>query len=176
MTLGPLIHNPLEIERLAKNFNVKYIDSINIQKSPNSDEEDLKEDLKKDNSLYSKWLSPQKIPLTIVATAYVDLDAPKAKELYYITKLCKKISEDKTILGDVASNFSTITYKPYKGEYIQKYSASYRYRFAPKDTLSDVLTPDEEKNEAEVLIRLNYSKLKKELVSARLISLKLCEP
>ena len=28
VTLGPLIHNPLEIERLAKNYNVKYIDSI----------------------------------------------------------------------------------------------------------------------------------------------------
>ncbi|GAB6044714.1 4-hydroxy-3-methylbut-2-enyl diphosphate reductase [Caminibacter profundus] len=28
VTLGPLIHNPLEIERLAKNYNVKYINSI----------------------------------------------------------------------------------------------------------------------------------------------------
>ena len=28
VTLGPLIHNPLEIERLAKNYNVKYIDDI----------------------------------------------------------------------------------------------------------------------------------------------------
>ena len=28
VTLGPLIHNPLEIERLYKNYNVKYIDSI----------------------------------------------------------------------------------------------------------------------------------------------------
>jgi len=28
VTLGPLIHNPLEINRLAKNYNVKYIDSI----------------------------------------------------------------------------------------------------------------------------------------------------
>ncbi|MEO1922927.1 MAG: 4-hydroxy-3-methylbut-2-enyl diphosphate reductase [Nautiliaceae bacterium] len=29
VTLGPLIHNPLEIERLAKNYNVKYVNSIN---------------------------------------------------------------------------------------------------------------------------------------------------
>jgi len=28
VTLGPLIHNPHEIERLAKNYNVKYINSI----------------------------------------------------------------------------------------------------------------------------------------------------
>ena len=28
VTLGPLIHNPLEINRLAKNYNVKYIESI----------------------------------------------------------------------------------------------------------------------------------------------------
>ena len=28
VTLGPLIHNPLEIERLAKNYNVKHIESI----------------------------------------------------------------------------------------------------------------------------------------------------
>jgi 4-hydroxy-3-methylbut-2-enyl diphosphate reductase len=28
VTLGPLIHNPLEIDRLAKNFNVKYIESL----------------------------------------------------------------------------------------------------------------------------------------------------
>ena len=29
VTLGPLIHNPLEIERLSKNYNVKHIDDIN---------------------------------------------------------------------------------------------------------------------------------------------------
>jgi len=29
VTLGPLIHNPLEINRLAKNYNVKYTDTIN---------------------------------------------------------------------------------------------------------------------------------------------------
>jgi len=28
VTLGPLIHNPLEIERLAKNYNVKYVKDI----------------------------------------------------------------------------------------------------------------------------------------------------
>ncbi|ACM93588.1 4-hydroxy-3-methylbut-2-enyl diphosphate reductase [Nautilia profundicola AmH] len=28
VTLGPLIHNPLEIERLAKNYNVKYVETI----------------------------------------------------------------------------------------------------------------------------------------------------
>ena len=28
VTLGPLIHNPLEIERLAKNYNVKYVNDI----------------------------------------------------------------------------------------------------------------------------------------------------
>jgi len=28
VTLGPLIHNPLEIERLSKNYNVKFVDSI----------------------------------------------------------------------------------------------------------------------------------------------------
>ncbi len=28
VTLGPLIHNPLEINRLAKNYNVKYVDSL----------------------------------------------------------------------------------------------------------------------------------------------------
>jgi len=27
VTLGPLIHNPLEIERLSKNYNVKYVNS-----------------------------------------------------------------------------------------------------------------------------------------------------
>jgi 4-hydroxy-3-methylbut-2-enyl diphosphate reductase len=29
VTLGPLIHNPLEIKRLADNYNVNYVDSIN---------------------------------------------------------------------------------------------------------------------------------------------------
>ncbi|QCT94798.1 4-hydroxy-3-methylbut-2-enyl diphosphate reductase [Caminibacter mediatlanticus TB-2] len=34
VTLGPLIHNPLEIERLAKNYNVKFVDSLeNIDKN-----------------------------------------------------------------------------------------------------------------------------------------------
>ena len=28
VTLGPLIHNPLEIERLAKNYNVRYVNDI----------------------------------------------------------------------------------------------------------------------------------------------------
>ncbi len=28
VTLGPLIHNPLEIQRLAKNYNVKYVNNI----------------------------------------------------------------------------------------------------------------------------------------------------
>ncbi len=28
VTLGPLIHNPLEINRLAENYNVKYVDSL----------------------------------------------------------------------------------------------------------------------------------------------------
>ena len=28
VTLGPLIHNPLEIERLSKNYNVKFVNSI----------------------------------------------------------------------------------------------------------------------------------------------------
>jgi len=28
VTLGPLIHNPLEIQRLAKNYNVKYVNDI----------------------------------------------------------------------------------------------------------------------------------------------------
>jgi len=34
VTLGPLIHNPLEIKRLAENYNVKYVNSIDdIDKS-----------------------------------------------------------------------------------------------------------------------------------------------
>jgi len=37
VTLGPLIHNPLEINRLAKNYNVKFVESI----------DDINDDVKK---------------------------------------------------------------------------------------------------------------------------------
>ena len=90
VTLGPLIHNPLEIERLSKNYNVKYvkdIDEINgdikkvIIRTHGIPKEKLKELNKKDVEI-------------------IDATCPFVKKPQEIVEEMSKIGYDIVIFGD----------------------------------------------------------------------------
>jgi 4-hydroxy-3-methylbut-2-enyl diphosphate reductase len=90
VTLGPLIHNPLEIERLAKNYNVKYVNSIDeidegIKRVIVRTHGIPKEDLEK---LHSKNVE------------VIDATCPFVKKPQEIVKSMSKEGYDIVIFGD----------------------------------------------------------------------------
>jgi WD40 repeat protein len=114
---------------------------------------------------HSKWFDrDEKVPLTIIATAYIDPKAPRTKEYQLYKAYAKIIAKNPSILGkEISSKFSSIKFVDYsKSEKAKnKFNASYNYRYKNKKILTDILRPDTEKPSAEILIRLNYEELKK---------------
>ncbi|MDA7817897.1 hypothetical protein N9A28_06870 [Sulfurimonas sp.] len=117
----------------------------------------------------SKWFDRvEKLPLTIITTAYIDNEATKTKEYKIYKQLIKKIEKDITILDKlsgkkISDRYSSVEFIDYsKSEYAkEKFNSSYTNRYEEKSTLTDVLRPDVEKPSQELLIRLNYKELKK---------------
>jgi len=90
VTLGPLIHNPLEIERLAKNFNVKYIDSI----------EDIDENIKRVIVRTHGIPKEKLIKLKEKNIEIIDATCPFVKKPQEIVEEMSKQGYDIVIFGD----------------------------------------------------------------------------
>ncbi|WP_024788121.1 MULTISPECIES: 4-hydroxy-3-methylbut-2-enyl diphosphate reductase [unclassified Lebetimonas] len=91
VTLGPLIHNPLEIKRLAKNYNVNYVDSIekidkNIKRVIVRTHGIPKKDLQK--------LKEKKVEI-------IDATCPFVKKPQEIVEDMSKAGYDIVIFGDI---------------------------------------------------------------------------
>jgi len=90
VTLGPLIHNPLEIERLSKNYNVKFVNSI----------EDINENIKRvivrthgiPKEKYNELLEKN--------VEVIDATCPFVKKPQEIVEEMSKLGYDIVIFGD----------------------------------------------------------------------------
>jgi 4-hydroxy-3-methylbut-2-enyl diphosphate reductase len=90
VTLGPLIHNPLEIERLSKNYNVKYIDSI----------EDIDENIKR-VIVRTHGIPKEKLKkLKEKKVEIIDATCPFVKKPQEIVEEMSKRGYDIVIFGD----------------------------------------------------------------------------
>ena len=90
VTLGPLIHNPLEIERLAKNYNVKYIDTI----------EDIDENIKR-VIVRTHGIPKEKLKkLKEKNVEIIDATCPFVKKPQEIVEEMSKRGYDIVIFGD----------------------------------------------------------------------------
>jgi 4-hydroxy-3-methylbut-2-enyl diphosphate reductase len=90
VTLGPLIHNPLEIERLSKNYNVKYIDSI----------EDIDENIKR-VIVRTHGIPKEKLKkLKEKNVEIIDATCPFVKKPQEIVEEMSKRGYDIVIFGD----------------------------------------------------------------------------
>ena len=90
VTLGPLIHNPLEIERLAKNYNVKYIESI----------EDIDNDVKR-VIVRTHGIPKDKLhKLKEKNVEIIDATCPFVKKPQEIVEEMSKLGYDIVIFGD----------------------------------------------------------------------------
>ncbi len=88
-TLGPLIHNPKEIERLNKNYNVLITNTLN--------------DVNKDNSVIIRTHGIPKDDLKILkskTTQIIDATCPFVKKLQQISEEMSKDGYDIVIFGD----------------------------------------------------------------------------
>jgi hypothetical protein len=118
---------------------------------------------------HSKWFErSEKLPLTIIATAYIDNDVLKTKEYRIYRSIIKQIQKDITILDklsgkDISSKYSSIKFVDYhkSSDAKAKFNAAYNNRYSDKEKLTDILRPDVEKPSQELLIRLNLEELKK---------------
>ncbi len=114
---------------------------------------------------HSKWFNRiEKLPLTIITTAYIDPEVLKTKEYKAYKILVRKIQKNPSILGkDIASKYSSITFLDYSTsrDVQNKFNAAYTNRYSDKIILTDILRPDTEKPSQELLLRLNYKELKK---------------
>ena len=134
------------------------IEKINLKVSQGFDKaEDLKQS-------HSKWYDrEEKLPLTIIATAYINPEVLDTKEYKLYTGLVKKIAKNPKLLGDVSKKYSSVKYVNYlkNSEAKRKFIAAYKNRFNDKEVLTDILRPDNETPSQELLIRINYDELKK---------------
>ena len=90
VTLGPLIHNPLEIERLAKNYNVKYIDTL----------EDIDENIKR-VIVRTHGIPKEKLKkLKEKNVEIIDATCPFVKKPQEIVEEMSKRGYDIVIFGD----------------------------------------------------------------------------
>ena len=90
VTLGPLIHNPLEIERLAKNYNVKHIESI----------EDIDNDVKR-VIVRTHGIPKDKLhKLKEKNVEIIDATCPFVKKPQEIVEEMSKLGYDIVIFGD----------------------------------------------------------------------------
>jgi hypothetical protein len=120
-------------------------------------------------AMHSSWETlTQPVPLTIVATAYIDNAAKTAPEFDAYKKLLQKISEDPSLLDSfsersISARYSGISVIDYDRSALHRarFNAAYTHRLDAKEKLTDVLRPDIETSSAELLIRLNYEELRK---------------
>ncbi len=127
------------------------------------------EDSKALEASHSKWFDrEEKLPLTIIATAYIDNEVIKTKEYKSYKILIKKIQKDITLLDklsgkDISSKYSSIKFIDYNKDSnaIAKFHATYSNQHNDKDKLTDILRPDIETPSQELIIRLNLAELKK---------------
>jgi len=90
VTLGPLIHNPLEIERLAKNYNVKFIESIDNIDS------DVKRVIIRTHGIPKEKLQKLKEK----SVEIIDATCPFVKKPQEIVEEMSKLGYDIVIFGD----------------------------------------------------------------------------
>ncbi|WP_024791524.1 4-hydroxy-3-methylbut-2-enyl diphosphate reductase [Lebetimonas sp. JS032] len=91
VTLGPLIHNPLEIKRLAKNYNVNYVDSIDkIDKN-------IKRVIVRTHGIPKKDLQKLKEKKVEI----IDATCPFVKKPQEIVKEMSRLGYDIVIFGDI---------------------------------------------------------------------------
>ncbi len=118
---------------------------------------------------HSKWFDRQeRLPLTIITTAYIDNEVIKTKEYKAYKILIKKIQKDITLLDKLSgkkmsSKYSSVSFVDYDKDSRAKakFNAAYTNQHSDKDKLTDILRPDIEKPSQELLIRLNLNELKK---------------
>ena len=114
---------------------------------------------------HSKWFSRnEKLPLTIIATAYLDPDATDTMEYKEYIKIIKSLTKDNSILGkELNAKYSTIKFINFdtNENAMEKFNAAYEHRYSNKEKLSDILRPDIETPSQELLIRLNLEELNK---------------
>ncbi|WP_024791006.1 MULTISPECIES: 4-hydroxy-3-methylbut-2-enyl diphosphate reductase [unclassified Lebetimonas] len=91
VTLGPLIHNPLEIKRLAKNYNVNYVDSIDkIDKN-------IKRVIVRTHGIPKKDLQKLKEKKVEI----IDATCPFVKKPQEIVEEMSRLGYDIVIFGDI---------------------------------------------------------------------------
>ncbi|NPA11649.1 MAG: 4-hydroxy-3-methylbut-2-enyl diphosphate reductase [Epsilonproteobacteria bacterium] len=91
VTLGPLIHNPLEIQRLAENYNVNHIDNID------QINEKIKRVIIRTHGIPKKELQKLKEKNTEI----IDATCPFVKKPQEIVKEMSKEGYDIVIFGDI---------------------------------------------------------------------------
>ncbi|WP_456479114.1 4-hydroxy-3-methylbut-2-enyl diphosphate reductase [Nautilia sp.] len=90
VTLGPLIHNPLEINRLAENYNVKYVESI----------EDIDENVKR-VIVRTHGIPKEKLQkLKEKNIEIIDATCPFVKKPQEIVEEMSRLGYDIVIFGD----------------------------------------------------------------------------
>ncbi|MEO1928652.1 MAG: 4-hydroxy-3-methylbut-2-enyl diphosphate reductase [Nautiliaceae bacterium] len=90
VTLGPLIHNPLEINRLAENYNVKYVDSL----------EDIDENVKR-VIVRTHGIPKDKLEkLKSKSIEIIDATCPFVKKPQEIVEEMSSLGYDIVIFGD----------------------------------------------------------------------------
>jgi 4-hydroxy-3-methylbut-2-enyl diphosphate reductase len=91
VTLGPLIHNPLEIKRLAQNYNVNYVDSID------QIDENIKRVIVRTHGIPKKELEKLKNKNVEI----IDATCPFVKKPQEIVEQMSKEGYDIVIFGDI---------------------------------------------------------------------------
>jgi len=115
--------------------------------------------------IHSRWYDrEEKLPLTIIATAYINPNAKNTKEYKAYKRLIQRIEKDPSILGEeISSKYSSIKFIDYNKDpkAQQKFNVANRLRYDDKTILTDALRPNKEEPSQELLIRLNYKELEK---------------
>jgi 4-hydroxy-3-methylbut-2-enyl diphosphate reductase len=91
VTLGPLIHNPLEIKRLAQNYNVNYVDSID------QIDENIKRVIVRTHGIPKKELEKLKNKKVEI----IDATCPFVKKPQEIVEEMSNAGYDIVIFGDI---------------------------------------------------------------------------
>ncbi|GAX88190.1 4-hydroxy-3-methylbut-2-en-1-yl diphosphate reductase [Lebetimonas natsushimae] len=91
VTLGPLIHNPLEIKRLAQNYNVNYVDSID------KIDDNIKRVIVRTHGIPKKELEKLKNKNIEI----IDATCPFVKKPQEIVEEMSKAGYDIVIFGDI---------------------------------------------------------------------------
>jgi WD40 repeat protein len=132
---------------------------------------------KEKDAVYSPWNNPEVLPLTIVATAYTDIEVLKLKEYSAFKELAKQIALNPKLLDQISnanlsSKYNAISYIDYdndinKQKYQDKFGAAFNFQSDEKETLNDVLREynnndkAKEKLGAEISIAIDYEEYQK---------------